>query len=56
VGRDRALLLVREYAKDSDSDLPQELYSLELPSGSGAAIYRAPRDVFLSELDWVADR
>lgn len=53
-GPDEAFLLVREHSADSDSELPQDLYRVRLDSGNGAAIYRAPHDVFLSELDWVA--
>jgi hypothetical protein len=53
-GPDEALVLVRDHVAGSDAELPQELYRVRLDSGSGASIYRAPRDVFLSELDWVA--
>jgi dipeptidyl aminopeptidase/acylaminoacyl peptidase len=53
-GRDEALLLVRDHSEQSDVELPQELFRVRLDSGNGESIYRAPRDVFLSDIDWVA--
>ncbi|MFI5317563.1 MAG: hypothetical protein ACHQ6T_17815 [Myxococcota bacterium] len=53
-GPNQALLLIRDHSAESDAELPQDLVRVELDSGRGASIYRAPRDVFMSELDWVA--
>lgn len=53
-GPDEALLLVRDHSEQPDTELPQDLYRVHLDSGKGEAIYHAPHDVFLSELDWVA--
>ena len=53
-GPERALLLVRDHSGSQvEVDLPKELYEVQLNSGEGRAIYTAPRDVFLAEIDWV---
>ncbi|HTO53154.1 MAG TPA: hypothetical protein VMR50_07185 [Myxococcota bacterium] len=54
IGRDEALLLVRDHADQLDAELPQELVHVHLESGDARIIYRAPRDVFLSQIDWIA--
>jgi dipeptidyl aminopeptidase/acylaminoacyl peptidase len=54
VGKNEALLLVRDHSAQADAELPQDLYRVHLDSGKGEPIYHAPHDVFLSELDWVA--
>ncbi len=53
-GPGEALLLVRDLSATEEAELPQELHRVQLEAGKGEPIYRAPRDVFLSELDWVA--
>jgi hypothetical protein len=52
-GPNRALLLVRDFANGSEVELPQELYQVALDSGAGKVIYKAPDDVYLSDIDWV---
>ena len=52
-GADQALVLVRDHAEQLDAELPQQLYRIELNTGNAQPIYQAPRDVFLSEIDWV---
>ena len=54
IGRDQALLLVRDHADQIDAELPQHLYRVQLNTGNAEPIYQAARDVFLSEIDWVA--
>jgi hypothetical protein len=53
-GPERALLLVRDHSgTGAEVELPQELTEVQLNSGVGRIIYTAPRDVFLTEIDWV---
>ena len=53
-GPDRALLLVREHAEQLDAELPQSLVQIDLGTGNAQPIYQTPRDVFLSDIDWIA--
>jgi hypothetical protein len=53
-GPNEALLLVRDHSERADTELPQDLYRVNLVSGKGEPIYHSPHDVFLAELDWVA--
>lgn len=53
-GKNEALLLVRDLTAQADSELPQDLIRVHLDSGRDEAIYHAPHDVFLSEIDWIA--
>jgi dipeptidyl aminopeptidase/acylaminoacyl peptidase len=53
-GADEALVLVRDHADQLDAELPQELWAVNLNTGNPRTIYRAPHDVFLSQIDWIA--
>jgi hypothetical protein len=54
-GEDGALALVRDHALASDLDLPRELYLVTLDGRASQLMYTAPADVYLADLDWIAD-
>lgn len=55
VGETKALLLVQDLGVDPLEVRAKEIHEVDLTTGKGRVVARLPEDVFISDIDWIAD-
>jgi hypothetical protein len=55
VGNDQALLLVQDHRLDPLETRAKEIHLVDLATGKGRVLLRLPDNVFIDDIDWIAD-
>ena len=55
IGASEALLLVVDTSAAGRERLPNEVHRVDLETGAGKIVYRAPPQLYVTDIDWIGD-